>query len=74
MSGTSIPTLSRKDIETLSIPKLSIEKQKEIMDQYNHTKNNMEEEIERLQNELKKLKLTTYNEMGIKELFTTEDE
>ena len=34
----------------------------------------MEEEIERLQNELKKLKLTTYNEMGIKELFTTEDE
>ncbi|ELV3391818.1 restriction endonuclease subunit S, partial [Staphylococcus pseudintermedius] len=74
MSGTSIPTLSRKDIQTLSIPKLSIEKQKEIMDQYNHTKNNIEEEIKRLQNELKKLKLTTYREMGIKELFITEEE
>src|SRR5699024_2602439 len=74
MSGTSIPTLSRKDIETLSIPKISIERQKEVMNQYNHTKNNAEKEIKRLQNELKTLKLTTYSKMGIKEMFTTEYE
>jgi type I restriction enzyme M protein len=69
MSGTAIPTLSRKDIETLEIPLPPIEEQKQMMEQYNAKEVHVEKEIERLQTELLEMKIQTYTKMGIKEAF-----
>jgi|SRR5690625_571050 len=70
MSGTAIPTLSRKDIETLEIPLLPIEEQNQIMEQYNAKKMHVEKEIERLKAELMEMKIQTYTQMGIKDVFS----
>lgn len=70
MAGTAIPTLSRKDIETLEIPLPSIEEQNKIMDQYNAKEMHVEKEIERLKTELMEMKLQTYTQMGIKDVFS----
>lgn len=70
MSGTAIPTLSRKDIETLEIPLPPIEEQKQMMEQYNARELHVEKEIERLKKELMDMKIQTYTNMGIKEVFS----
>lgn len=70
MAGTAIPTLSKKDIETLEIPLPSIEAQKQMMNQYNSKEMHVEEEIERLKTELMEMKLQTYTQMGIKDVFS----
>ena len=70
MSGTAIPTLSRKDIETLEIPLPPIEEQKQMMEQYNAKEMHVEKEIERLEAELIEMKLQTYTQMGIKDVFS----
>lgn len=70
MAGTAIPTLSRKDIETLEIPLPPIEEQKQMMEQYNSKEMHVEEEIERLKTELMEMKLQTYTQMGIRDVFS----
>ena len=70
MAGTAIPTLGRRDIETLEIPLLPIEEQKQMMEQYNSKEMSVEEEIERLKTELMEMKLQTYTQMGIKDVFS----
>lgn len=70
MSGTAIPTLSRKDIETLEIPLPPIEEQKQMMEQYNAKEIHVEKEIERLKEKLMEMKIQTYMNMGIKDVFS----
>ncbi|QUW23066.1 N-6 DNA methylase [Sporosarcina sp. Marseille-Q4063] len=70
MSGTAIPTLSRKDIETLEIPLPPIEEQQQMMEQYIAKEVQVEKEIERLKAELMEMKIQTYTQMGIKDVFS----
>lgn len=70
MSGTAIPTLSRKDIEALEIPLPPIEEQNQIIEQYNAKEKYVETEIKRLKSELMEMKIQTYMEMGIKDVFS----
>src|SRR5699024_5061304 len=70
MAGTAIPTLSRKDIETLEVPLPPVEEQKQMMEQYNSKEMHVEEEIERLKTELMEMKLQTYTQMGIRDVFS----
>lgn len=70
MSGTAIPTLSRKDVETLEIPLPPIETQMNIMKFYLDKEAHVEKEMNRLNKEMMDLKSQTYSKMGIKEVFT----
>ncbi|PAV27785.1 hypothetical protein CIL05_20110 [Virgibacillus profundi] len=70
MSGTAIPTLSKKDIETLEIPLPSIEEQKHMMELYKAKEVYVEKETVRLEEELMEMKIQTYMKMGIKDVFS----
>lgn len=72
MSGTAIPTLSRKDIELLNVPLLPIEKQKELVDKFNNEEAQIVQEMARLEKRLKEEKLHAFEKMGIKETFQLE--
>lgn len=69
MSGTTIATLSRKDVETLEVPSIPIEEQKIMMKSYNTTENYINKEIDRLKTEMLETKIQTYVQMGIKDVF-----
>ena len=70
MSGTAIPTLSKKDIETLAIPLPTIKEQEEMMDVYKKKEDYVESERARLEKELMQLKIQTYEKMGIEDVFS----
>ena len=70
MSGTAIPTLSKKDIETLAIPLPTIKEQEEMMDVYKKKEDYVESERARLEKELMQLKIQTYEKMGINDVFS----
>ncbi|MFJ7932934.1 N-6 DNA methylase [Sporosarcina sp. NPDC096371] len=73
MSGTAIATLSRNDVETLGIPLLALEEQKEIMNMYTSKENTIEQKIEELKQELYEMKLHSYSKMGLREVFTIKE-
>lgn len=73
MSGTAIPTLSRKDIERLKIPLLPIDKQKQLVDKYNNEEAKIVQEIARLEKQLKEEKLKAYEKMGLKDTFQLDE-
>lgn len=70
MSGTAIPTLSRKDVESLNVPFLPINKQRKIISSYINKEKEILQQIEELKEELKQEKIDLYREMGIKDSFT----
>ncbi|VDG98710.1 Probable type I restriction enzyme BthVORF4518P M protein [Lysinibacillus sphaericus] len=69
MSGTSIATLSRNDVETLAIPILAMEEQEEIMKMYKSKENTIEQKIQELKQELYEMKLHSYTKMGLRKVF-----
>lgn len=72
MSGTAIPTLSRKDIERLKIPLQPIDKQRELREQYYEQESYIFQEIERLEKQLRTEKLLAFEKMGLKGTFQIE--
>lgn len=69
MSGTAIATLSKSDIESLEVPLLSIEEQEVMMDKYTSNKKAIERKIQDLEQELYEMKLQSYSQMGLQEVF-----
>lgn len=73
MSGTAIPTLSRRDIEQLRIPTLPLKEQQALVKHYFTKEQELKKEIERLNRELKREKLLAYEKMGLKGTFIIEN-
>ncbi|HSP22774.1 MAG TPA: restriction endonuclease subunit S, partial [Planococcus sp. (in: firmicutes)] len=65
LSGTTVPTLSRKDLEALEIPNLPLEEQQAVMETYKTRTDKIERKLEELQQELKKAKKKVYKKMGL---------
>lgn len=69
-SGTSITTLAAKDLNDLPIPMLSTDEQIKIISSYKFEQQKIQQEIGRLQEELKASRMNLYKKMGIKSSFT----
>jgi len=72
LSGTAIPTLSRKDVETLEIPDMSIKDQVTMMGEYFSKEKSIEQEIAKLERELADARSDLFDEMGISGVYEVE--
>lgn len=73
LSGTTVPTLNRKDIEAFQIPDLSSEEQYKMITEFSLKSRKIERKIELLQAELSEAKTEVYKQMGIGEAFEISD-
>ncbi|WKA53179.1 type I restriction-modification system subunit M/S [Planococcus shixiaomingii] len=73
LSGTTVPTLSRKDIKELEIPYLPLSEQQAAVEAFKSKTTLIELKLEELQQELKKAKSHVYEQMGIGEAFELTD-
>ncbi|MFJ5770793.1 N-6 DNA methylase [Psychrobacillus sp. NPDC093180] len=65
LTGSTVMNLPIKEVEALAVPVLSVEKQSEIVELYKVQQKEIQLEIESLQTRLKRLKLDSFNEMGL---------
>lgn len=65
LSGTAIPTLRRKDIESIEIPDIPMTNQERMMHKYLSKEQLIEEKITILKQELEEAKGTVLDEMGV---------
>ncbi|MCA9765112.1 MAG: N-6 DNA methylase [Carnobacterium sp.] len=68
-AGSVVKLIQTADIKELKIPVKSLEKQKEIISFYKKETKKIQNEIEKLQIQLKNEKLKVFNSMGIEETF-----
>lgn len=68
--GSTIVTLSVKDLNKLPVPLISIEEQRNIVEAYKAEQLTIKEELARLEERQKQLKLQAYESMGIDKAFT----
>lgn len=69
-TGTTIMTLSMKDLRDLPVPLLSLDEQREIVKTFDAKQCEINEQFARLEAQQKKLKLEVYEAMGINNAFT----
>jgi type I restriction enzyme M protein len=69
-TGTTIMTLSMKDLKELPVPLLSIDEQKKVVETFEVEQRKINEELARLEAREKELKLEVYKAMGINKAFT----
>lgn len=70
LTGTAVPTLTKKELENLEVPMKSIQEQNEIVTKYVEKEEMIIAMIEELEQDLFAAKLDVYQGMGIKETFT----
>lgn len=70
MSGTTILTLGRKDLEELEVPNIPINEQREMTESYINRERAIEAEIKALEQTLHNKKMELYKNMGLKNIFT----
>ena len=73
LSGTTVPTLSRKDVDALEIPDLPLEEQQAVIEKYKMKTEKIERKMEELEQELKKAKRKVYKQMGIGKAYEITD-
>lgn len=69
-TGTTITTLSMKDLKELPVPLLSLDEQRKIVETLGAEQGKIKEELERLEARQKALKLEAFEAMGINKTFT----
>ncbi|MBT2716974.1 type I restriction-modification system subunit M/S [Bacillus sp. ISL-57] len=69
-TGTTITTLSMKDLKELPIPLLSLDEQRKIVGNFGAEQRKIDEELARLEARQKALKLEAFEAMGINKTFT----
>src|SRR5699024_7586904 len=74
LSGTAIPTLRRKDIESIEIPDITMIKQESMMSGFLQKEQLIEAEMKRLQQGLGDAKQTVLDEMGVSEVYEVQEE
>lgn len=70
LTGSTVLNLPPKDIEEFMIPVLSLEQQQQIVASYQKEQAELKAELEKIQSQLKKSKLTAFKQMGIEQTFT----
>lgn len=61
--------INPKDLKEIPLLDIYLDKENEIINQYNEVEANIKRKIEELQNELDNLKFDLYNKMNIKDIF-----
>ncbi|MBO9131244.1 type I restriction-modification system subunit M/S [Bacillus sp. 165] len=69
-TGSTIMTLSMKDLKDLPVPLISLDEQCKIVEAYDAEKRKINDELARLEERQKELKLEVYEAMGINKAFT----
>ncbi|WP_268291454.1 N-6 DNA methylase [Bacillus inaquosorum] len=69
-AGTTIMTLSMKDLKELPVPLLSLDEQNKVVETFEIEQCKINEELARLEARQKELKLEVYEAMGINKTFT----
>lgn len=69
-AGTTIMTLSMKDLKELPVPLLSLDEQKKVVETFEVEQRKINEEWARLEARQKEIKLEVYEAMGINKAFT----
>ena len=70
LTGTAVPTLNKKDLMELKIPKLTIDEQELIVSKYIEKEQHTLQKIKELEQQLLDSKVEVYKKMGINDLFT----
>lgn len=73
LTGSTVMNLPIKEVESLNIPLLPLNKQQEIVQTYMLEKQRLQEQLRELKNQLKQLKLDSFKAMGIAETYTIQD-
>lgn len=68
--GSTVLTLSTKALKDMPVPNLPIEIQRQIVEKYQSQQTHIKSEIEKLESQLKAVKLQAYKTMGIDKAFT----
>lgn len=68
--GSTVLTLSTKALKDMPVPNLSIEIQRQIVEKYQSQQTQIKSEIEKLESQLKAVKLQAFKTMGIDKAFT----
>lgn len=70
LTGSTVLNLATKDIEELKIPVLAIEEQCKIVQQYNEQQQVLQEELQKIREQIINSKLEAFNMMGIGKTFS----
>ena len=70
LTGSTVMNLPIKEIESLAVPVLSLERQHEIVGSYQEKQKQIDNQIKVLQEQKKRLILESYNAMGLESTFT----
>lgn len=70
LTGSTVLNLPTKDIEEFMIPALQSEQQQQIVVNYQKEQAELKAELEQIQSQLKKSKLSAFKQMGIEQTFT----
>ncbi len=70
LTGSTVLNLATKDIEELKIPVLAIEEQRKIVQRYNDQQQVLQEELQKIREQIINTKLEAFNMMGIGKTFS----
>lgn len=70
LTGSTVLNLATKDIEELKIPVLTIEEQRKIVQQYNEQQQVLQEELQKIREQILQSKLEAFKLMGIDKTFS----